>query len=167
MSEMRELHLSEEAVLRFEMNEATAEDRAHIAACLRCRAEVERLSDAVQSFGVAARHFAAQKAATVGLKRSRVAAEHGWRGLAASLALACTVLALLLGVGMPRWQAHQAALASRAAEQRQQQLAADNALLEEVDQDVSQVVPQPMQPLSWSSSGTTSNTTSSTASETR
>ncbi len=138
MSELRELHLSDEALLRFEMNEATAEDRAHLENCPRCRSEVAELAEAVRSFGMAARQFAAEKAATTRAWRPSHAA-HAWRGLAAGLALAVTMLALLLGVGMPRWQAHRAALAMHAAEQRQQQLAADNALLEEVDQDVSQV----------------------------
>jgi len=55
----------------------------------------------------------------------------------------------MFGIGLPRWQQHRAATAAQVAQQqRQQELAQDNALLEEVDQDVSQVVPDAMQPLS-------------------
>ena len=56
-------------------------------------------------------------------------------------------------------------------QQRQQQpdekqdLARDNALLEEVDQDVSQEVPEAMQPLSWNTAnGNTANSAGDAAS---
>jgi hypothetical protein len=61
---------------------------------------------------------------------------------------------------LPRWQQHRAELAAQVEHQRQQQLTADDALLEEVDQDVSQVVPDAMQPLSLNgSSGSTTGST--------
>jgi hypothetical protein len=45
-------------------------------------------------------------------------------------------------------------------QQEKQELARDNALLDEVDQDVSQVVPEAMEPLSWNTanSGSVSST---------
>jgi type II secretory pathway pseudopilin PulG len=69
-------------------------------------------------------------------------------------------LLLMLSIGLPRWQQHRAAVVAQAEQQRQQQLTADNALLEEVDQDVSQVVPDAMLPLSLNSSSTASGTSS-------
>jgi hypothetical protein len=73
-------------------------------------------------------------------------------------------LLLIFGIGLPRWKAHRAAIEAQLHQQQQQQekqeLARDNALLDEVDQDVSQVVPEAMEPLSWNTanSGAVSST---------
>jgi uncharacterized iron-regulated membrane protein len=79
-------------------------------------------------------------------------------------ALVSVALLVMFGIGLPRWKAHRAAIEAQAQQQQQQrqkqELARDNALLDEVDQDVSQVVPEAMQPLSWSAanSGGTNST---------
>jgi uncharacterized iron-regulated membrane protein len=73
--------------------------------------------------------------------------------MAAAWALVSVALLVMFGIGLPRWKAHRAAIETQAQQQQQrqkQELARDNALLDEVDQDVSQVVPEAMQPLSWS-----------------
>lgn len=73
--------------------------------------------------------------------------------MVAAWAVAGAVLLLMFAVGVPRWKAHRAAMEAqveqRQQQQQEQELARDNALLEAVDQDVSQVVPEAMQPLSW------------------
>jgi hypothetical protein len=87
----------------------------------------------------------------------------------AAWATVSVALLLLFGVGLPRWKAHQVKMAAQAQQQRvqeqKQELARDNALLDAVDQDVSQVVPEAMQPLSWNAAnnnaaGTTNGTAS-------
>jgi hypothetical protein len=66
-------------------------------------------------------------------------------------------LLLIFAIGLPLRNAHRAAIQAQMHQQQQQreiqdkqELARDNALLDQVDQDVSQVVPEAMQPLSWS-----------------
>jgi hypothetical protein len=83
-------------------------------------------------------------------------------------AVVSVALLLMFGIGLPRWKAHRAAVEAQMQQRQQQQekqeLARDNALLEEVDQDVSQVVPEAMQPLSWNgANGSTTSVTNGTA----
>ena len=90
---------------------------------------------------------------------SRSTAARSWRSMAAAWVTVGVALLLIFGIGLPRWEAHRAAIEAqvqqRQQQQAQQELVRDNALLEEVDQDVSQEVPSAMQPLSWSASDTT------------
>jgi hypothetical protein len=90
--------------------------------------------------------------------------------MAASWGMVSIALLLIFVIGGPRWKAHRAALEAQVQQRQQQQqeekdLARDNALLEEVDQDVSQEVPEAMQPLSWNTAnGNTAATAGDTAS---
>jgi hypothetical protein len=89
--------------------------------------------------------------------------------MVAAWAVVGVVLLLMFAVGVPRWRAHRAAIQAQVEQRQQQQekqeLARDNALLEEVDQDVSQVVPEAMQPLSWNAAnGNAAATSGATAS---
>jgi hypothetical protein len=158
MSE-HERHLTEEMLLRVQMGDASEAERAHLAGCEQCQQEAEPLSDSLRWFGAAAREFGAEKAALAGEWREarRAAAVHH-RGFIAAWAAVAAVLLLMLGIGLPRWQQHRAAVAAQAEQQRQQRLTEDDALLEEVDKDVSQVVPDAMQPLSLNSSSTAAGT---------
>ena len=164
MSE-HERHLTEEMLLRVQMGDPASEaERAHLESCAECRQQVEPLNDALRWFGAAAREFGAEKAAA---PRSARVVAHTWSGLSwglgRGLAAACCVLLILLAVTIPRWQQHRAAVAALAQQQRQQQLTEDDALLEEVDQDVSQEVPEAMQPLSWNSSSSAGSAKGNTA----
>ena len=90
-------------------------------------------------------------------RKSHASAARGLRTIAAAWALAGVALLLLFAIGVPRWKAHQAAIEAQQRQQEQKQdLARDNALLEAVDQDVSQEVPVAMQPLSWNTASSTS-----------
>jgi hypothetical protein len=171
MSE-HERHLTEEMLLRVEMGDASEAERIHLAGCEKCRQQAEPLNDSLRWFGAAAREFGAEKAALAAeWRQSKTVFAQEWRdaGIAAAAhrrsfiatwAAVAAVLLLMLGIGLPRWQQHRAAVVAQAEQQRQQQLTEDNALLEEVDQDVSQVVPDAMQPLSLSSGSTASGTSS-------
>jgi type II secretory pathway pseudopilin PulG len=79
------------------------------------------------------------------------------------------IFSIGLGIGLPRWNAHRAAIQAQVRQQQEQQreiqdkqeLARDNALLDQVDQDVSQVVPEAMQSLSWSTTNSSAVSPSS------
>lgn len=164
-------HLSEEAMLRWQAGEASEVEQAHVAQCAECQAQTQPLADALKWLGAAARQWGAEKAALAHEWRearaaamqewheSKSAAARSWRSMAAAWVTVSVALLLMFGIGLPRWKAHRAAIEAqvqqRQQQQAQQELARDNALLDEVDQDVSQEVPSAMQPLSWSSSDTT------------
>jgi hypothetical protein len=170
-------HLNDETLMRWQVGDATEVERAHVAECMECQAHAKPLKDALSWFGVAARQWGEERAALVEewhqsrdaavleWRESKAAAARGWRSMAVAWALVSVTLLLVFAIGMPRWKAHQAAIEAKVQQQRQQEqrqeLARDNALLEEVDQDVSQVVPEAMQPLSWSTASGNSASTSS------
>jgi hypothetical protein len=151
-------HLSQEEILRWQAGDASEVEQAHIAECAECRAQTQPLADALQWFGAAARQWGAEKAALAGTSRVDVRTTLRWGKFAAALALACMLL-VASGIALLRWQKSPSVPTQARVQQQQetpqQQLAHDNALLEAVDQDVSQEVPSAMQPLSWSTSDTT------------
>jgi hypothetical protein len=164
-------HLSKKAMLRWQAGEASELERCHVAECAQCQAQIQPLTDALNWFGAAAREWGAEKAALIQEWRtakaaameewqeSKAAAARSWRTMVAVWALVGVTLLLLFGIGLPRWKEHRAVIDAQMQQQRQelakQDLARDNALLDEVDEDVSQEVPAAMQPLSWSTSDTT------------
>ena len=158
-------HLSEEALMRWQMGDATDAERAHAGACAECQAQARPLQDALSWFGAAARQWGEEKAALIEeWRESKHAAARSWRSMVGMWSAVSVALLLIFGIGLPRWKAHRAAIEAQVHQQQQQQekqeLARDNALLDEVDQDVSQVVPEAMEPLSWNTanSGAVSST---------
>jgi hypothetical protein len=170
-------HLNEEALMRWQMGDATEPERMHVAECPECQAHTKPLKDALSWFSAAARQWGEERAALIQewhesrgaaaqeWRDSKAAAARGWRGMAAAWTVVSIVLLLIFAIGGPRWKAHRAAMEAQVQQDEKQDLARDNALLEEVDQDVSQEVPEAMQPLSWNSAnGDTANSTGDTAS---
>jgi uncharacterized protein HemX len=151
-------HLSEEAMMRWQIGDANEAERAHVAMCAECQAQAKPLKDALSWFGAAARQWGEEKAAAQGWRESKNTAARSWRSMVGVWATVSVALLLIFGIGLPRWKSHQAAIEAQVHQQQQlqqetqdkQELARDNALLDQVDQDVSQVVPEAMQPLSWS-----------------
>jgi len=181
MNERTSAHFDEEAMTRWQMGDATETERAHLAGCSECQAQARPLADALSCFGAAARQWGEEKAAVAQewraartaaaqeWRESKAAAARSWRSMVSAWAVVSVALMLMFGIGLPRWKAHRAAIEAQMQQRQQQQekqeLARDNALLEEVDQDVSQVVPDAMQPLSWNGpNGSTANVTNGTAS---
>jgi hypothetical protein len=169
---MKTAHLDSKAALRWQWGEATETERAHMAACSTCRAQVEPLAEALGCFTLAARQWGDAKAAAAGerhpsqaaateqWRHANIAAAQEWRaaktaaarprrGMAFAGAAVCSVLVVIFALGLPGWQAHQhppqAAAYRQPAEQQKTQ---DDALLEAIDRDVSQVVPAALTPLS-------------------
>ena len=150
---MTSQHLTEEAGLRWQMGDATAAERAHVAQCAVCQSQTYPLAESLQLFSTAAQQWGAAKAATTPRKHVGQAVRLGWRVIAA----VCALLLLTISIGAVRWQSRQAALQVAAQQQVQQQMAQDDALLEAVDQDVSQVVPDALTPLAGSSNSNNGN----------
>jgi hypothetical protein len=176
MNKNTSAHLNDETLIRWQMGDATEPERKHVAECTECQTQAQPLQDALRWFGAAARQWGEERAALVQewhesrgaaaqeWRESRAAAARGWRGMAAAWALVSVALLLIFAIGMPRWKAHRAAIEAQVQQRQQEQkqeLARDNALLEAVDQDVSQVVPEAMQPLSWSTASGNITSTSS------
>lgn len=163
MNENTGTHLDRQAVLRWEMGDATEAERRHMTSCAACQAEANPLKDALQWFGAAAREWGEQKAAiSVRSTRVRHAEVVSWRVLAGVFAAAIIALLVVFGIGLPHGKSRQATnhaqVQPQQVEQHQQQeIASDDALLEEVDQAVSREVPAAMQPLSWSATGAVSS----------
>jgi hypothetical protein len=163
-------HLSERAILRWHADETSQVERRHVAECAECQARVKPLADALSWFSAAARQWGTEKAALAQEWRaakasviqeweeSRFAAARRWRSMIAVWAVVSVALLMIFGIGLPRWKAHRAVIEAQMLQHRQEQakqeLARDNALLDQVDQDVSQEVPAALQPLSWSTSDT-------------
>jgi hypothetical protein len=174
MNKLAESHLSKEALLRWQMGDATEAERTHAKECAECQAETRPLQDALSWFGAAARQWGEEKAAVSrersaaksvaleGWRASGTAASAGWRIMIGAGAAVAMVLLLLVSIGLPRWKAHQAAMQAQIQQQKleqKQQIARDDALLDEVDQDVSQEVPAALEPLTWSSASNTGSGT--------
>jgi hypothetical protein len=172
-------------MMRWQMGDANEAERAHVATCAECQAQTNPLKDALSWFGAAARQWGEEKAAVAeewrGAKaaaaeewrNSKHAAARNWRSMMDLWATVSVALLLIfgigLGIGLPRWNAHRAAIQAQVRQQQEQQreiqdkqeLARDNALLDQVDQDVSQVVPEAMQSLSWSTTNSSAVSPSS------
>jgi hypothetical protein len=163
-------HFDEEALVRWQMGDTAEAERDHLAGCVDCQARTRSLADSLSWFGAAARQWGEEKAvASENLWERKPAASMHWRSMVAVWAMVSVALLLVFGIGLQRWEAHRAAIEAQVQQRQQQQekreLARDNALLEEVDQDVSQVVPESMQPLSWNAAnnGAVSATNSTAA----
>ncbi len=148
-------HLSEDAMLRWQMGNASEAETVHVAGCRACQGQTQSLTDTLGWFGAAARQWGEEQGSTTHrwLAASPAPRRHRWHSVTAGVAMVCAILLVMLGIAMPRWQAHRATFAAQAREkQMQQELARDNALMEAVDRDVSQEVPDAMEPLSWEKS---------------
>lgn len=166
MNESTGKHLDREAVIRWQMGDASEAEREHMASCAVCQAEAKPLEESLAWFGAAARNWGEHKAALAARgAHVRHAAVVSWRVLMGVCAAATVAVLMVLGIGLPHWKSQaptsQAHVQPQQIEQQQQQeIASDNALLDEVDQDVSQEVPTAMQPLSWSATSSSAGTSS-------
>ena len=161
MNENTGEHLQRQGVIRWQMGDATEAERRHMESCAACQAEAKPLKDALQWFGAAAREWGEQKAAfSVRGARVRHAAVVSWRVLVGVCAAVAIALLVVFGIGLPHGKSgqptnHVQVQPQQVEQQQQQEIASDDALLEAVDQDVSQEVPSAMQPLTWSAASST------------
>lgn len=163
-------HLDEDAMLRWQMEDASEAEREHLADCTVCLVKAKSLKDALGWFGTAAREWGGEKAtmararndakdaATLKWRKPKSALLLSWQSMVGVGAMVAAALLLIFGIGLPHRRSQQVpapttAMVQQAGEKQQitdNNALSDNALLEEVDQDVSQEVPAALQPLNWS-----------------
>jgi hypothetical protein len=155
-------HLSEKRMAGWVCGERTPEDAQHVQECAQCGTEIARMASALGHFRSAVRGWsdgrcegALQAVRAQGAHRGQARVWFRWPLIAAA--------AVLLSV-VPVY---------KTVRERQQaaQALADAQLLEQVDREVSQAVPSPMEPLaqlvSWDSASQNSSTGNSQNGETR
>jgi hypothetical protein len=129
-------HLSEKQILAWQLNEQSTQERRHVEQCKRCQGQVADLSRVISLYRSSVHGWSEARAAhVVWTAPSRWQL---WRG--ATLRWASAVV-LTLAVATPLYT-------HRVMEERKAERArADQALLDQVDQEVSQTVPDTMEPL--------------------
>ena len=133
---MRE-HLSERQILAWQFNEQTADDRRHVTECDQCRAEVVGLDKALAAYRASVHGWSGAHQA----RARRWATPSRWQMARRTTLQWATAAAVALAVVAPVYT-------HRVMEERNAQRAqADQALLEQVDREVSQTVPDTMEPL--------------------
>jgi hypothetical protein len=141
-------HLSAEQISQWMIGDRTPQLELHVAECAECRGELEQLETALGQFRTAMRE-PASAAPRPAWRAPEIAPWFSWP----RLVLAGAALLLLVAVPLS-WRAH-------AREQSAQAALADSQLLESVDCEISQAVPEPMEPLvslvSWNSSSADQN----------
>ncbi len=135
-------HLSEWEQEKYLLGECTPAAERHLLDCAECRAAAERLENGVAWFRESALSWSAECAEThLRRKLPRRAPRHGFaHGWAAGCAAAGLAAAMGLVAVLPH--ARQTTAAPSAPPSM-----SDDALLEQVDQQVSGSVPEAMQPL--------------------
>jgi anti-sigma factor RsiW len=143
-------HLSAEQISQWIIGDRPLERQAHVAECAACRAELGQLENAIAQFRTAMREPASYEPPPAWRQPQPRPAPWFSRPR-----LALTAAALLVLGALPvtwRVRTHEQALREQAA----QSALADSRLLESVDAEISQAVPQPMEPLvtlaTWNSS---------------
>ena len=128
-------HLTATEISAWLAGERTPEHEQHVAECRECTAAVDRMDRTLARFGGALRDWGAREFETV---RPVAAPSPKTLGNATLwLRVATVTAALSLAAGVPLWRQH------RAAEIAQQ----DEALLQQVQSDISRSVPLPMEKL--------------------
>jgi anti-sigma factor RsiW len=148
-------HLSAEQISQWMVGGRPLELEQHVAECAECRAELGQLESALAQFRTAMREPANFVPPPAWRQpEPRPAAWFSWPRLV------LTATALLVLVAVPvSWRLRNREQTLRA--QAAQIALADSQLLESVDAEISQAVPQPMEPLvslaTWNSSSTEQN----------
>ena len=134
----------------------------HLRACPACSEELTRLSRSLTLFREASTSFARQELATIHARSAHQSVLPSPHTLARPLswAVAALALAALIPLGLHHQRAGQSTPAVSANAPAATTQASDEALLEEINQDLSAGVPSPMRPLddpASSTSGSSSN----------
>ena len=128
-------HLSSVEISEWLAGIRTSGAERHLAECAGCAAELERAGEPLARFGAATRAWCAAETPVPRLGSVASAARRRQRFMTMRVALAA---AAVLMVAAPVYRQHQ-----RAIEMARQ----DEALLEQVQTEISRSAPEPMQPL--------------------
>ena len=127
-------HLSEEQFAAWMAGERTATAVEHVAGCPQCGSQTEAFGVVLRNFRGAADEYASAFKVPVHVPTVRQWWQRG------SMNWAVAAAAVMLSISVPVWRSH---VTERAAAQA----AADDALLAQVDTQLSRAVPQTMEPL--------------------
>ncbi|HUB83270.1 MAG TPA: hypothetical protein VMB03_30925 [Bryobacteraceae bacterium] len=142
-------HLSAEQISQWVIGERTAQLEEHVEECAACRGELAQIESTISQFRTAMRDPANLAPAPEWRIPAPFASWFTWP----RVVLTATALAALLAMPISwRVRTHEQALREQAVRAAQ----ADAQLLESVDSEISQAVPETMQPLvtlaTWNSS---------------
>jgi hypothetical protein len=126
-------HLSEEQFAAWIAGDRTGTAQEHVAGCPQCSSRTEAFSLVLQNFRGAAEEFATACRVPVHVPTPRP-----WWHPAPHWAV--VAVAVMLSISVPLWRSH-------ATERAAAEAAADEALLAQVDSQLSRAVPQTMEPL--------------------
>lgn len=150
-------HLSEREILDWQLNEQPLEVRQHVAECAGCRDQVSNLESSLSLYRESVHGWSDAHQSRV--RRPVWSTPSRWQLWRRATFQWATAAVLALAVVVPVYT-------HRVMEERKEQRAkADQALLEQVDREVSQTIPDTMEPLTqlvqWEP-GDSSDTDSST-----
>ena len=134
----------------------------HLRACLICSAELRSLRDSLSHFREASVSYARQEFAQSYAQRSSIAPPHSFLSQPLYWAAAAVVFAAaLFPLSMHRQHPLPTVARTTASTSPRQTTESDEALLADIDQQLSADVPAPMAPLADPTAGATSTTSNS------
>ena len=128
-------HLSEQQIDEWLIGQRPAEVEGHLRSCQSCADEVERVAGPLTLFGGAVRSWGEEQMGSARVWRPAGKSSFAW--WRAGLAIATLWLVIAVPVYRHRQATQEAALTA----------AQDEVLLQQVERDLSQSVPAPMEPL--------------------
>ena len=134
-------HLKPEQMNDLLLGIVGSETTAHLGACPQCRSEVEAMRQTLGLFRSAAVGWSEGTVKQVALP-SKQRARAAWVRPAWVLATAAILLAVIVPVSLWRGRGNQPSAAEARA-----QISRDNQLLADIESDVGETTPTPMQPL--------------------
>jgi predicted anti-sigma-YlaC factor YlaD len=132
-------HLSERQMSEWALGERSPGAERHVGECLRCREEVSRAAQALAAFRQSARQWSEDQLRAVAPDAWKTERARPWMAFR-SLRWACLLALVLVLAGIAVLRRAQRPAAEDSA-------AADARLLQQIDADVSQTVPDSMEPL--------------------
>jgi hypothetical protein len=128
-------HLSQQQIDEWLMGNRPAEVESHLRSCEVCEDALARVSEPLTMFGAAVRSWSEEHMGPLPVRAQARRRNAGWWRVGLAIAT------LWLAIAVPVYRHHQ--------ETQQAALTAvqDEALLQQVDRELSQSVPAPMEPL--------------------
>jgi anti-sigma factor RsiW len=135
-------HLKPEQINDLLLGTSESEATAHVAACPQCRAEMDAMRRTLASFRTASVNWSDDAAKMVLLPRN-LHSRHQWARPAWVFAAAAVLLVVTISFSVRRGH-NSAAVAKSDA---QTQIARDNQLLADIQTEIVETTPLPLQPL--------------------
>ncbi len=143
-------HLTHEELTERLLGASSMTVEAHLLDCAQCREESEQIASSIGQFRRAAHEWS--DAASQQVVPATGAVRHQWRfGVALATAAACLIVVFVWMLNVHNQQVRSNAASANPTHQTtaapQTQLERDNELLSQINREISEGVPSPMQPL--------------------